>query len=775
MGALADVREARAEEQAQKEEAISARQAMEIERRKALAQAKLATENHLYARRLLYASDMNLAQQALETKAIGTVRRLLDRHRPKSDEEDLRGWGWRYLWQQARSSEMLTLTNRNVRAWDLSVSHDGKALAIGWMDGQVDLWDLPARRFVRSLSTQASIGSGIGRVCFSPTGHLLATRTQKNQIEFHDLKAKSRQVIWKAPNDGDWRIHRFVFSDDGSRFVVYAWQPRVRTGGLWVIDVASAEIVNHIVTDSLLGTYHHSSVRFSPNNKRLYFSGRAPSRGQGAYPLVQCIDLASKRLIWKAEESPDMGLTALEISPDGRFLVSATGFKSHSISIRESETGRLVKKLDGHAGFVFVLQFSEDGSQLFSASADSTIRLWDTQSWTQSRELRGHTHEVMALAVVHPEGLLVSGAKDGSVKLWEISQKNVRQSFFRLPESINVAELQPFRTTKMLNAPKGKLPELVDLNEGGTSSALTGIDSRGELLPWFHREFLCSWDGSGRIVVHEKEDEGLVEVGRVETGLVNRPVCLGFSREQQLVAWGKPETPSVFLAKLGNSGRRIELRSDLPDMEISEGQMNEDATFLVARGSEAIRAWNIGTGEIVVSIEDVDNYTSYAFAADGQVLVVALVIEGGARHEIRFYDLDQPERVHRSYFGKEYITGMDVSADSQWVAVATLGGAVRIYNSVTREPMLDLQGHENAARGVSFSGNGERLVSARYGTPEVKLWDVNTGQKLLTLEGEGSLWLKATWSADGDAILVGPPWEAWVAPSWEDIEEAERK
>jgi hypothetical protein len=31
----------------------------------------------------------------------------------------------------------------------------------------------------------------------------------------------------------------------------------------------------------------------------------------------------------------------------------------------------------------------------------------------------------------------------------------------------------------------------------------------------------------------------------------------------------------------------------------------------------------------------------------------------------------------------------------------------------------------------------------------------------------------ARWSADGDVILAGPPWQAWSAPSWEEIAAAE--
>jgi hypothetical protein len=98
-------RHARYSEQRQRLEAQSAQGRAETEKQRADAQAQ-------HARRLLYGSDMNLAQQALKLNNVGRARRLLDRHRPQPGEEDLRGWEWRYLWQLTRSNALATLANR---------------------------------------------------------------------------------------------------------------------------------------------------------------------------------------------------------------------------------------------------------------------------------------------------------------------------------------------------------------------------------------------------------------------------------------------------------------------------------------------------------------------------------------------------------------------------------------------------------------------------------------------------------------------------------------
>jgi len=107
------------------------------------------------------------------------------------------------------------------------------------------------------------------------------------------------------------------------------------------------------------------------------------------------------------------------------------------------------------------------------------------------------------------------------------------------------------------------------------------------------------------------------------------------------------------------------------------------------------------------------------------------------------------------------------------VASATTGGLVRLFDPLKGQLIETLHGHLNGAFGLAFSPDGQRLVSTSGGRESAKLWDVPTRQELLTLRGAGSLLLGAGWSPSGDAIFAGPPWQAWRAPSWQEIATAE--
>jgi WD40 repeat protein len=155
------------------------------------------------------------------------------------------------------------------------------------------------------------------------------------------------------------------------------------------------------------------------------------------------------------------------------------------------------------------------------------------------------------------------------------------------------------------------------------------------------------------------------------------------------------------------------------------------------------------------------------------VLVVAM--GKGVDHEIGFYDLIHSERKPGRIPGKFASLWLAVSPDGGLVASSTYNGLVRFFDPAKGELLDFVHGHLNAAFVVAFSPDGRRLISSNGGREAVKVWDVGTRQELLTLAGTGSLLYAARWSADGNVILAGPPWQAWRAPSWEEIAAAEAK
>ena len=55
-------------------------------------------------RRTNYVADMNLARVAWDENNLGRTRELLEKHRPRPGETDLRGFEWHYLAASSRAA-----------------------------------------------------------------------------------------------------------------------------------------------------------------------------------------------------------------------------------------------------------------------------------------------------------------------------------------------------------------------------------------------------------------------------------------------------------------------------------------------------------------------------------------------------------------------------------------------------------------------------------------------------------------------------------------------
>ncbi len=758
-------RVARNAEEQERLKAQTAQKVSEAEHQRADAQARMASDSQQQARRLLYTADINLAQQSLKVNNLGRARRLLDRHRPQPGEEDLRGWEWRYLWQLTRSSALVTLTNRPVRGWSVSFSPDGTRLAAGWEDGHVELWDVSRRRLIRALTPHESAKRG--RVAFSPTRQLLAATTEPKEVSLYDLDTGRESILWRAPDQGAWDIRELAFSQDGSRLVLYAGSTPEFGDAVWVVDVASAKFERYPATYS--GHEFYGATRLSPDNRRLYL---ARSAGLDNGYRIQCLELATGQELWQTKLLRDMLLTTMAISPDGRVLASGSGFEDPIISIWDAETGQIIRQLDRHTGWVSKLAFTRDGLRLISAASDQSIRFWDTSNWTETQVLRGHIDEVQAIAISETARLVASTGKDGNLLLWNDDGKGAIDGYQRLPENLRFNEFLLLDHSRVLLLPPGRPPELVDLKSDSPPIQLPWIGSSTNVLDCLGTNLLCHWNGTNQIIVSELHGAGSIQRAAIALDSGQRPLGVVCNTTRQLLAWteGTSSAP-VYLANLAAPGLRTELRSDVPGLVPI--CFSQDGKYLAAmtKAQAALCVWKVESGQIVLSIKE--HFVDADFAGGGRVLV--LVMPKGTGHEIGFYDMDHPERAPRLVPVKDEFESLAVAPDGGLAVWCTLGGQVRLFDPAKSELIETLHGHLNGVFGIAFSPDGRRLISTSGGREAVKLWDVGTRQELLTLGGTGSALSAANWSADGDEILAGAPWQAWRAPSWEEIAAAEAK
>jgi serine/threonine protein kinase/WD40 repeat protein len=753
---------ARHGEQQQRLAAESAQRTAEAEQHRANEQALKAAESQEQARRLLYAADMSNAQQALKQNNLGKARRLLDRHRPQPGEEDLRGWEWRYLWQLTRSSASMTLTNRPARGFSLSFSPDGTRLAVGWFDGRVELWDVPGRRLLRVLTKGSSRP---GRVAFSPVRNLLAATSGSRAVTLYDLESGRESILWRVPDDGSWDVRDLTFSGDGSRVAIYAASAR-RFDAAWVINLDSStiELTRRTVSS---GDNHFGAVQLSPDGRLLFLARSDYPRYRTS---IQCIDVATGQEIWESEPEKDQGLTTMALSPDGGVLASGSGYENPTIRIRDAATGRILTRLEGHTVWAGKVAFTRDGRRLISAAADQSIRIWDTSNWTEKLVLRGHADEVHSVAISEAGQLIASGSKDGDLTLWTDDGKSSADGYRLLPESLGRNRVLPLDHSRALLLPRNAPPELVDFKRDSPPQPLPELGNSANVLGWFGGRLLFCWNGNDRILALELRGSEFIPRGAVTLDSGVRPTAFTYNAKRELIAWTGTNSP-VYVAHLPTRNRRIELKGDLT--RIVSLLFSDDGNFLSANtgNGRSLRLWNVETAQMILSLAQTTWNTT--FDTSSRVLITNIGDVTG--HEVCFYDLAHPTRPPRKVPGKHFASWLAVCPNGNLVASATGGGQVRLFDPLKAELIESIHGHLNAIFHMEFSPDGKRLISSSGGREAVKLWDVATRQELLTLSGIGSTLGNVHWSADGDTILAGNPWQAWRAPSWEEIAAEEAK
>lgn len=142
-----------------------------------------------------------------------------------------------------------------------------------------------------------------------------------------------------------------------------------------------------------------------------------------------------KKLFWrrgnvhKKGDKNFLGHTApivsIAVSDSGKFL--ATGDKDARLIIWDADTLTPRKLFTQHRDTVTSLSFRRGTEQLFSASADRTIKIWSANEMAYIETLFGHQDIVIDIAgglEVNQETCVSVGARDRTARLWKVVEES---------------------------------------------------------------------------------------------------------------------------------------------------------------------------------------------------------------------------------------------------------------------------------------------------------------------------------------------------------------
>jgi WD40 repeat protein len=320
---------------------------------------------------------------------------------------------------------------------------------------------------------------------------------------------------------------------------------------------------------------HIYCVTFSPNGRHFLAAGDAGGRSP-----VRIYDAKSGKLICRFLPDEDIGWTGGRFSPDGSKVVS-WGSTSPNLYLWEAATGKQLLKLEGHREPVGLANFSPDGKQIVSGSADHMLRIWDASTGKGLRALEGHTDH--CAGVFSPDGKrIISYSGDRTVRGWDAATgKELWQQAGQSEHGQN---------------------NLFSANRNCFSKDGTRV---------------LSFDGDGSVGVFD------VATGKHVFALASPAETHGagfLADGRQLVSWGKDKNLRIWDATSGKAVRSIELGDDLqhePDNVIvsSDGRL-----LLTGHGNQTVRVWSLATGRELHRFETAPQTgtRSLAFSPDGR-------------------------------------------------------------------------------------------------------------------------------------------------------------
>ncbi|MDE2638013.1 MAG: protein kinase [Chloroflexota bacterium] len=368
---------------------------------------------------------------------------------------------------------------------------------------------------------------------------------------------------------------------------------------------------------------------------------------------------------------------------------------------------------------VNAVAFSADDSLIAAAMSDGTIGAWQIADGAERYRLSGHEDIVTDVEFSSDGALLASSSADSTVRLWAADSG----------EALHILQAHVDYVIKLSFSADGA--RLV------SSSAAIGV-RESERTP--DHNTIQVWD-----------------VGSGENLLTIPPDGIGFVRDVEFSPDGATIAATTWSGALGGTARIYDAetgeelqrlyahRDTIANLEFSP----DGALLATASRDQSVRIWDIEKGVLVTSYVDLgDRIQDIEFSPDGEYLLIGLGEAGNypdgsdnpADSSAYLWDLRNRTQAQVFRGHDNWVWAADISPDGALFAsgsgplfgpdsVAVLDATARVWDAVSGEQLMVLEGHENTVDSVRFLADGKQLLSASWdGT--IRRWDLETGDEV---------------------------------------------
>jgi WD40 repeat protein len=337
--------------------------------------------------------------------------------------------------------------------WSAALSPNGSSIAVGLMDGTIQIWGISDGVKKREFSSDSGRPFGL---TYSPDGKTLAA-SAGSDVNLWD--ANTGNLIKKIGGQHKSEVISLAFAPLGSTLITAS-----REDGcvyLWDLSTYKATAIQKGHSLPI------SAIALSPDGTKLATSYSYLSREFTVWNLKD-------GSIWHTYTNHTSGVLGLAYSPDGSLLATASMDKSTMVLDTTNNTFPLT--LQAQSNYDRSVAFSPDGSMIATGGWDNPglVNLWQVSDGKLLKNLPGQNGGVTSV-VFSPDGkFLASGSTDNLILVWNVPSGQPAYSFNAEIERVNGLTYSPDGS---LLAAASRQVVLYDMKSGKYSISLAGTSA----------------------------------------------------------------------------------------------------------------------------------------------------------------------------------------------------------------------------------------------------------------------------------------------------------
>ncbi len=447
------------------------------------------------------------------------------------------------------------------------------------------------------------------------------------------------------------------------------------------------------------------------------------------------------------------GITAMEFSPDGTRLVTAS--EDHTARIWDAHTGQLLHSLEGHRDKIVAIAFSSDGTRLATASHDFTARIWDANAGRLLRSLTGFDRVVYDVTFSPDGSRLATASFDYGVRIWETETGQAINSLTH-HDLVRGMKFSP-DGTRIATGCSDSNARIWDVTTGHLLHLLEGHTDHIQAI---------AFSPSGALLATTSTDNSMriwdVSTGhslRVLMTEMNGADAIVFSPDGRLLATQHGFHAARIWAVDGSA--LCDLRHDGSVRAIA---FSPDGERLATGDDESlVKIWDTSGRLLDILHGHTGPITAVAFSRDGGRIATASEDRTG-----RIWEAG-PQHMLRTFQGhSQSVTAVAFSPNGRWIGTGSEDHTARIWDAATGRPLHSLEGHTWRISSMAFSSDGTRVLTGSWDST-VRVWETGTGRLVHVLEGDGSAITAMALSPDGSRLIVcfsGRDAQIWETDTW---------